>query len=100
MRLIGFRDVQSVSETLSRIINALLHVDDVYLRKLAKANNCSETDLIGLFNTLRNIYGVTTEHIQEFSERTTLPPDTQKRKQNACYMTIVNAFFRDSQFSH
>ena len=93
-------DVQSVSETLSRIINALLQVDNVYLRKLAKANNCSETDLIGLFNTLRNIYGVTPEGIQEFSERTTLPPEAKKRKQNACYMTIVNTFFRDAQFSH
>ena len=94
-------DVQSISETLSRIAKALLHVDDVYLRALAKANNCCETDLISLFNTLRNIYGVTPERIQEFTIRnSTLPPDAQKRKQNACYMTIVNAFFRDAQFSH
>ena len=87
-------DVQSVSETRSRIAKALSRVDDVYLRVLAKATNC-ETDLIGLFNTLRNIYGVTPEHIQEFADRTTLPPEAQKRKQNACYMTIVNTFFRD-----
>ena len=89
-------DVQSVSETRSRIAQALSHVDDVYLRALAKATNC-ETDLIGLFNTFRNIYGVTPEHIHEFADRNaTLPPDAQKRKQNACYMTIVNMFFRDS----
>ena len=87
-------DVQTVSETRSRIAKALSRVDDVYLRVLAKATNC-ETDLIGLFNTLRNIYGVTPEHIQEFADRTTLPPEAQKRKQNACYMTIVNTFFRD-----
>ncbi len=94
-------DVQSVSETLSRITQALSQVDDVYLRTLAKANNCSETDLIGLFNTIRNIYGVTPERIQEFmSGNSILSPDVQKRKQNACYMTIVNAFFRDAQFSH
>ena len=93
-------DVQAVSETLSRIAKALSHVDDVYLRALAKATNC-ETDLIGLFNTLRNIYGVTPERIQEFTSRnSTLPPDAQKRKQDACYMTIVNTFFRDAQFSH
>ena len=93
-------DVQSVSETRSRIAKALSHVDDVYLKallkRLAKATN-SETDLIGLFNTLRNIYGVTPEQIHEFADRnSTLPPDAQKRKQNACYMTIVNMFFRDS----
>ncbi len=94
-------DVQSVSETLSRITKALSHVDDVYLSALAKANNCSETDLIGLFNTLRNIYGVTPERIQEFTIRnSTLPSDALKRKQNACYMTIVNTFFRESHFSH
>ena len=94
-------DVQSVSETLSRIAKALSHVDDVYLRALAKANNFCETDLIGLFDTLRNIYGVTTERIQEFRDRNSaLPPETKKRKQNACYMTIVNTFFRDVQFSH
>ena len=89
-------DVQSVSETLSRIAKALLHVDDVYLRALAKATNC-ETDLIGLFNTIRNIYGVTPERIQEFTSRnSTLSPGARKRKQNACYMTIVNAFFRNA----
>ena len=94
-------DVQSVSETRARITQALSHVDDVYLRALAKANNCSETDLIDLFNTIRNIYGVTPERIQEFMDRnSTLSPDEKKRKQNTCYMTIVNAFFRDSQFSH
>ena len=94
-------DVQSVSVTRVRIAKALSHVDDVYLRVLAKANNCCETDLIGLFNTIRNIYGVTPEHIQEFTIRnSTLPPEAKKRKQNACYMTIVNAFFRDAQFSH
>ena len=97
-------DVQSVQKTRSRIAKALSQVDDVYLKallkRLAKATN-SETDLIGLFNTLRNIYGVTPEHIHEFADRnSTLPPDAQKRKQNACYMTIVNMFFRDSQFSH
>ncbi len=89
-------DVQSVNETRSQIAMALSHVDDVYLRALAKATNC-ETDLIGLFNTLRNIYGVTPERIQEFTSRNaTLSPDALKRKQNACYMTIVNEFFRDS----
>ena len=94
-------DVQSVSETRARIANALSHVDDVYLRALAKVNNCCETDLIGLFNILRNIYGVTPERIQEFMSRnSTLSLEVQKRKQNACYMTIVNTFFRDSQFSH
>ena len=93
-------DVQSVGETRARITKALSHVDDVYLSALAKANSCCETDLIGLFNTIRNIYGVTPERIQEFTDRTTLPPEALKRKQNACYMTIVNMFFRDSQFSH
>ncbi len=89
-------DVQIVSETRSRIVKALSHVDDIYLRALVKATNC-ETDLIGLFNTIRNIYGVTPERIQEFTSRnSTLTPDAQKRKQNACYMTIVNTFFRDS----
>ena len=93
-------DVQSVSVTRSRIAKALSHVDDVYLRALVKATNC-ETDLIGLFNTLRNIYGVTPEHIQEFMDRNaTLSSEAKKRKQNACYMTIVNTFFRDAQFSH
>ena len=93
-------DVQSVSETRTRITKALSHIDDVYLSALAKATNC-ETDLIGLFNTLRNIYSVTPERIQEFTSRnSTLSPDAKKRKQNACYMTIVNTFFRDSQFSH
>ena len=87
-------DVQSVSEILPDITKALSHVDDVYLRVLAKANNCCETDLVGLFNTLRNVYGVTPEHIQELVGRnSTLPPKTKKRKQNACYMTIVNTFF-------
>ena len=56
-------DVQSVSETRARIVKTLSHVDDAYLRALAKANNCCETDLIGLFNTLRSIYGVTPECI-------------------------------------
>ena len=89
-------DVQSVSEILPRITNALSHVDDVYLRTLAKANKCYETDLIDLFNILRNIYGVTPEHIHKFADRNaTLPPDAKKRKQNACYMTIFNAFFRN-----
>ncbi len=89
-------DVQTVSETRARIAKALSHVDDVYLSALAKANNCCETDLIGLFNTLRNIYGVTPERIQEFTSRnSTLPPDTLKRKQNTCYMKIVNTFFRN-----
>jgi len=92
-------DVQTVNETRARITKALSHVDDVYLKALAKATNC-ETDLIGLFNTLRNIYGMTPEHIQEFTRNATLPPNALKRKQNACYMTIVNTFFRDSQFSH
>lgn len=88
-------DVQSVSETRAQIAKALSHVDDVYLSALAKATNC-ETDLIGLFNTLRNIYGVSREHIQEFAGRnSTLPPDARKRKQNACYMKIVNTFFRN-----
>ena len=96
-----FSDVQSVGETRSRIAKALSHVDDVYLRALAEANNCCETDLIGLFNTIRNIYGVTPECLQESTIRnSTLPPEALKRKQNACYMAIVNAFFRDSQFSH
>ena len=90
-------DVQTVSEMLARITQALSHVDDVYLSALAKANNCCETDLIGLFNTIRNIYGVTPERIQESTIRnSTLPPNALKRKQNACYMTIVNTFFRDS----
>ena len=94
-------DVQSVGETRSRIAKALSHVDDVYLSALAEANNCCETDLIGVFNTIRNIYGVTPERIQEFMIRnSTLSPEAKKRKQNACYMTIVNAFFRDSYFSH
>ena len=89
-------DVQTINETRSRIAKALSHVDDVYLKKLAKSTNC-ETDLIGLFNTLRNIYGVTPEHIHQFAGRnSTLPPDARKRKQNACYMTMVNTFFRDS----
>ena len=93
-------DVQSVSETRARIAKALSHIDDVYLKALAKATN-SETDLIGLFNTLRNIYGVTPERIQESTSRnSTLSPEAIKRKQNACYMTIVNTFFRDAQFSH
>ena len=93
-------DVQSVSETRAQIAKALSHVDDAYLNALAKATNC-ETDLIGLFNTLRNIYGITPEHIQESTSRNaTLSPDDLKRKQNACYMTIVNTFFRDAQFSH
>ena len=93
-------DVQTVNETRSRIAKALSHVDDVYLRALVKATNC-ETDLIGLFNTLRNIYGLTPERIQEFTSRnSTLPPKAKKRKQDACYMTIVNTFFRDAQFSH
>ena len=88
-------DVQTVSETRSRITKALSHIDDVYLKALAKATNC-ETDLIGLFNTLRNIYGMTPERIQEFADRnSTLTSDAQKRKQNACYMTIVNTFFRN-----
>ena len=93
-------DVQTVSETRARITQALSHVDDVYLRALAKENNCSETELIGVFNTIRNIYGVAPEHIQEFADRTTLPPKYQKRKQNACYMTIVNTFFQISLFSY
>ena len=89
-------DVQMVGETRSRIAKALSHIDDVYLRALTKATNC-EMDLIGLFNTLRNIYGVTSEHIWEFADRnSTLTPDAQKRKQNACYMTIVNTFFRNT----
>lgn len=93
-------DVQSVNETRSQIATALSHVDDVYLRALlrtlSKATN-SETDLIGVFNTLRNIYGVTPEHIQEFAGRNApLPPNALKRKQNACYMKIVNTFFRNA----
>ena len=93
-------DVQSVSKTRVQISKALSHIDDVYLRALAKATNC-ETDLIGLFNTLHKIYGVTPERIQGFTSRnSTLPLEVRKRKQNACYMTIVNTFFRDSQFSH
>ena len=88
-------DVQSVSEIRAQIAKALSHVDDVYLSALAKATNC-ETDLIGLFNTLRNIYEVTPERIQKFTSRNaTLSPDAQKRKQNAYYMTIVNTFFRN-----
>ena len=88
-------DVQTVSETRSRIAKALSRVDDVYLRALTKVTNC-ETDLIGLFNTLRNIYGVSPERIQEFTSRdSTLTPDALKRKQNACYMTIISTFFRD-----
>ena len=88
-------DVQTVNKTRSRIVKASSHVDDMYLRALTKATNC-ETDLIGLFNTIRNIYGVTPEGIQEFADRnSTLPPDVKKRKQNACYMTIVNEFFRN-----
>ncbi len=87
-------DVQSVCETRSRIAKALSHVDDVYLRALAKANNCCETDLMDLFNTLRNIYGVTPERIQDFmSGNSTLSPEKKKRKQNVCYITIVNMFF-------
>ncbi|MCY3868845.1 MAG: hypothetical protein OXG87_04760 [Gemmatimonadetes bacterium] len=94
-------DVQSVGETRSRIAKALSHVDDVYLRALAEANNCCETDLIGLFNTIRNIYGVTPERIQESTSRNSkLTSEAFKRKQNTCYMTIVNTFFRDAQFSH
>ena len=94
-------DVQSISETRARIAKALSHVDDVYLSALAKENNCCETDLIGVFNTIRNIYGVTPECIQEFTSRnSTLTSEAKKRKQNACYMTIVNTFFRDSHFSH
>ena len=93
-------DVQTVNETRSRIAKALSHVDDVYLRALVKATNC-ETDLIGLFNTLRNIYGVTPEHIQQIAGRNSTPlSDAKKRKQNACYITIVNTFFRDFQFSN
>ena len=94
-------DVQSVSETRApALAQALSHIDDVYLRALAKATNC-ETNLIGLFNTLRNIYGVTPELIQESTSRnSTFPPDAVKIKQNACYMTIVNTFFRDSQSLH
>ena len=89
-------DVQSVSEILPRITQALSHIDDVYLSVLAKANKCYETDLIDLFNILRNIYGITPEHIHKFADRnSTLPPDAQKRKQNACYMTIFNTFFRN-----
>ena len=89
-------DVQSVRKILPRITQALSHIDDVYLRVLAKANKCYETDLIDLFNTLRNIYGITPEHIHKFADRnSTLPPDAQKRKQNACYMTIFNTFFRN-----
>ncbi len=92
-------DVQTVSETLSRITKALSHVDDVYLRALSKANNCYDTDLIDLFNILRNIYGVTPEHIHKFAGRnSTLPPDAKKRKQNACYMTIFNTFFRNRMY--
>ncbi len=93
-------DVQSVGSTRTRITEALPHVDDVYLGVLAKANNCCETDLIGLFNTIRNIYGVTPERIQDFaSQNSTLSPEAKKRKQNTCYMTIVNTFFRESHFS-
>ncbi len=89
-------DVQSVSKMLARITKALSHVDDVYLRVLAKANNCYETDLTDLFNSLRNIYGVTPEHIHKFAGRNaTLPSDAVIRKQNTCYMTIFNTFFRN-----
>ncbi len=89
-------DVQSVSKMLARITQVLSQVDDMYLRVLAKANNCYETDLIDLFNILRNIYGVTPERIQEFTSRySTLPLDAKKRKQNACYTTIFNTFFRN-----
>ena len=89
-------DVQSVSKMLARITQALSHVDDVYLRVLAKANNCYETDLTDLFNSLRNIYGVTPEHIHKFAGRNaTLPSDAVIRKQNTCYMTIFNTFFRN-----
>ena len=89
-------DVQSVSKMLARITQALSHVDDVYLRVLAKANNCYETDLTDLFNSLRNIYGVTPEHIHKFAGRnSTLPSDAVIRKQNTCYMTIFNTFFRN-----
>ena len=96
-------DVQTVSKTRSRIAKALSHIDDVYLKallkRLAKTTN-SKTDLIGLFNTLRNIYGVTPEHIQEFTSRnSTLTPEDEK-KQNACYMTIINTFFQNSLFLH
>ena len=90
-------DAQMVGDTRSRIAKALSHIDDVYLRALAKANNCSETDLIDLFNTIRNIYGVTPERIQELADRNSpIPPEVVKRKQNACYMTIVNMFFRNA----
>ncbi len=83
-------DVQSVSKTLSRITKALSHIDDVYLRALAKATN-SEIDLIGMFNILRNVYGVTPERIQESVDRnSTLSPEALKRKQYAYYMAIVN----------
>ena len=83
-------DVQTVSETRSRIAKALSHIDDVYLKTLAKATNC-ETDLIGLFNTHRNIYGITPEHIQESVNRNSiLSPEALKRKQNAYYMIIFN----------
>ena len=85
-------DVQTVSETRSRIAKALSHIDDVYLSELTKGTNW-ETDLIGLFDTLRNIYGVTPEQIHEFADCTTLSPDAVKRKQNACYMTMANTFF-------
>ncbi len=89
-------DVRSVSKMLARITQALSQVDDVYLRVLAKANNCYETDLTDLFNSLRNIYGVTPEHIHKFAGRNSiLPSDAVIRKQNACYMTIFNTFFRN-----
>ena len=89
-------DVQSVSKTRAQISKALSHIEDVYLRALAKATNCCETDLIGLFNTLRNIYGVVPEHILQVAGRnSTLLPGALKRKQNACYMTIVSTFFYD-----
>ncbi len=89
-------DVRSVSKMLARITQALSQVDDVYLRVLAKANNCYETDLTDLFNSLRNIYGVTPEHIHKFAGRnSTLPSDAVIRKQNTCYMTIFNTFFRN-----
>ncbi len=94
-------DVQSVGGTRARITKALSHVDDVYLSALAKATDSSEKDLIDLFNTLRNIYGVTPEHIQQVVDQyPALPPEAKKRNQNVFYMTIVNAFFRDAQFSY
>ncbi|MDE0684429.1 MAG: hypothetical protein OXI63_16040 [Candidatus Poribacteria bacterium] len=84
-------DVQTVSATRSRIAKALSHIDDVYLSDLTKGTNW-ETDMIGLFNTLRNIYGVTPERIQEFADRTIRPTEALKKKQNACYITIADTF--------